>query len=148
MSMVEMDALDDGLCEVTCDVVEQLTGHAPTVSPTALGPLAGFGARVRIEATRPVFLVIVMATDVARQMASAVFGLSADAVGPEECRDVVAEVANILVGSVKGLFGDRAAQSLPEPYDVVATAAPPEGAHARWFALDGAPLVVWWEPVG
>jgi chemotaxis protein CheX len=85
------------------------------ISPTT--PLLFDGpvitATVRLHGEHDASLVVRCGNDLAEQMASRIFNLEPGALEPDDLRDTVGEVANIVAGNVKSMLGGECSLSVP-----------------------------------
>lgn len=148
MLQMEIEDLDECVSEATRALFEQMLGTEPREAPPPTETPAGFGAVVTIGAPTPLRLHIVLPSKVVEEVAQYVFGIPREEVGDPECRDLLGEMANIVGGSLKGMFDDATSLSLPTTFATSSKYRAPEGARQLWFAVGGETFGVWCEVMG
>ena len=148
MLQVEIEDLDECVIDATRGLFEQMIGAEPHPTAPPDATPVGYGSVITIGAPSPLRLHIVLPSAVVHEVAQAVFDLPPDEVGDAECRDLLGEMANIVGGSLKGMFDDATSLSLPTTFATTAKYKPPEGSHVYWFEFGAATFGVWCESIG
>jgi len=148
MLQTEIEDLDECVLVATQALFEQMLDCEPMPSEAPEHSPVGWGAIVTIGAPRPIRLHIVMAASTVGAVAQTVFGLTADRVTDADCRDLLGEMANIMGGSLKGMFDDATSLSLPTTFATSKKYHAPAGSQQSWFMVDDTPFGVWCEVIG
>jgi hypothetical protein len=100
----------------------------------ASGPVE-VAARVNIGGAWEGTVSLSLSLDVARHFAATMLGRAAPSLSEAEVRDVIAELAHVVAGNVKGALPGPSSVFIPRV--VAATASPAEPADASyWFACE------------
>jgi len=148
MLQIEIEDLDACVLDATTALFEQMLGCEPVPTGPPESAPVGWGAIVTIGAPSPLRLHIVMDGGTVNTVAQSVFGLGADEVTDADCRDLLGEMANIVGGSLKGMFDDATSLSLPTTFATSARYQAPAGSQQSWFLVDDSPFGVWCEVIG
>ena len=115
------------------DVVERGESAEPAAFVTSVDISGSWEGTVSISFTR----------SLAERVTAAMLMSGSAAATPAEVNDVMAELANMVGGNVKGLFPDPCQLSLPRVEVACADAeGPPHGGSRAWFDCDGHPFCV------
>jgi len=138
---------DEPITQLTADVLEALIGSRPSQIPPPPQRRVDFLAgAVKVRGPWCGTIAVFCSPQLARRVAEAMLEVSREKASPDDLRDVLGELANVLGGNVKSVLPGPSHLSLP--FTEVVERGVQTGDSEFWFALDGEPLVLKLQPEG